>query len=197
MLAFNRRYDRSFAAVHARTAAGEIGRLEQLDHHQQRPQTPSPKEYVTHLGWHLPGHDHPRLRHGPVLSTPTSSRCTRTAPTSSRPTSPRRATSTAPWSCCAPRTVPSRTSPTAAAAVFGYDQRIEAFGEHRHAERREPAADQRAVRHRRPLRGRRAVPELLPTSATARPTAPSWTTSSPRSRTTRRPRRPSMMAGPR
>jgi myo-inositol 2-dehydrogenase/D-chiro-inositol 1-dehydrogenase len=49
MLAFNRRYDRSFAAVHARTAAGEIGRLEQLTITSRDP-APSPKEYVTTSG---------------------------------------------------------------------------------------------------------------------------------------------------
>ncbi|MFE4835246.1 inositol 2-dehydrogenase [Arthrobacter sp. NPDC056691] len=49
MLGFNRRYDPNFAAVHSRTQAGEIGRLEQLTITSRDP-APSPKEYVATSG---------------------------------------------------------------------------------------------------------------------------------------------------
>jgi myo-inositol 2-dehydrogenase / D-chiro-inositol 1-dehydrogenase len=49
MLAFNRRYDPSFAAVRDRVASGDIGRLEQLTIISRDP-APSPKEYVVTSG---------------------------------------------------------------------------------------------------------------------------------------------------
>lgn len=49
MLGFNRRFDPSFAAVHARVASGEIGRLEQLTIISRDP-APAPAGYIATSG---------------------------------------------------------------------------------------------------------------------------------------------------
>ncbi|WP_432565363.1 inositol 2-dehydrogenase [Kineococcus sp. SYSU DK003] len=49
MLGFNRRFDPHFAAVHARVAAGEIGRLEQLTITSRDP-APAPRGYLAASG---------------------------------------------------------------------------------------------------------------------------------------------------
>jgi len=49
MLGFNRRFDPHFAALHARVAAGEIGRLEQLSIISRDP-APAPTEYLAVSG---------------------------------------------------------------------------------------------------------------------------------------------------
>ena len=69
--------------------------------------------------------------------------------------------------------------------AFGYDQRLEAFGELGHAHRRQPASDQRPVLRRRPTPRWRRRTTTSSSTGTPRPTAPRWTTSSPRSRPVR------------
>ena len=65
-LGFNRRFDPAFAEVRARVAAGEIGALEQLSIVSRDPAAP-PACLHRGLRRHLPRHDDPRLRHGPIL----------------------------------------------------------------------------------------------------------------------------------
>ena len=160
--------------------------------------TPSRRPTATsRLRRPVPRHDHPRLRHGPLPAR----RDRRGARGRRQPgrarRSPPRATSTPRSSCSARPTArsPHHEQPPRRLRLRPADRGV------RRApgmlERGQPAADQRAVRHRRPLRGRRAVPELLPSALRHRPTPPSSTTSSPRSRTARRPSRPSPTAAPR
>ena len=63
MMGFNRRFDPSFADIHARVTAGEIGDVEQVVIVSRGPAA----RLRDALRWHLPRHDHPRLRHGAVL----------------------------------------------------------------------------------------------------------------------------------
>ena len=66
VLGFNRRFDPHFAELHRRVARGDIGPLEQLTITSRDPE-PAPAAYISGLGRDLPRHDHPRLRHDPLL----------------------------------------------------------------------------------------------------------------------------------
>ena len=67
MVGFNRRFDPSFRALKARLDEGEIGTLEQVDHHQPRPR-PAAARLHQGLGRPVPRHDDPRFRHGALAA---------------------------------------------------------------------------------------------------------------------------------
>ncbi len=66
MLGFNRRFDPAFREVNERVAGGRDRPHPRTARHQPRPAAPS-RRLPRRLGRHVPRHDHPRLRHGPVL----------------------------------------------------------------------------------------------------------------------------------
>ena len=66
MLGFNRRFDPSFADIRSRGRGGRDRHARAADDHQPRPGTTA-RGLRRHLRRAVPRHDHPRLRHGPLL----------------------------------------------------------------------------------------------------------------------------------
>ena len=167
MLGFNRRFDPSFREVRERVAAGEIGTIRAAADHQPRPAAAA-RGLSRRVRRHVPRHDHPRLRHGPLPAgrdrrgpgddvARTVWRCSRR-----RRTTPRRSSS------CARRPGPCARSSTAASLRLRLRPAPRGLRRPRLARGREHDRLHRPRVQREGDRGGRAGPQLLPRAVHAR-----------------------------
>ena len=125
---FNRRFDAAHASVRAAVVDGSVGDLH-IVRITSRDPAPPPISVHRGVGWHLPRHDDPRLRHGPVRHRQRGRRgVRRRLPCESIRRSARPATSTLPSSMLRHENGCITTIDNSRQAVYGYDQRVEAFG---------------------------------------------------------------------
>ena len=173
MLGFNRRFDPSFADIRARVQAGEIGTLEQLTIISRDP-APPPAGYVTTSGGlfrDMTIHDFDMARFflgdvvevGATGSNLVSSEIAEAGDIDGAVVVLRGAGG----ALC--------SITNSRRCAFGYDQRLEAFGERGMLERGQPAADQRPVLGCRPAPRSRRPTTTSSSTGTHRPTGRSWT----------------------
>ena len=127
-IGFNRRFDPAHAVRGAGGGRRDDRRRAPRAHLQPRPRAAA-AGVRARVGRDLPGHDDPRLRHGPLRDGQRGRRGLRVrrACASSR-RSPRPATWTPPWSRSTHANGCLTVIDNSRQAVYGYDQRVEAFG---------------------------------------------------------------------
>ena len=129
MLGFCRRFDPSFREVRERVERGEIGTVRALRITSRDPQPP-PAAYLGVVRRHVQGHDDPRLRHGPLparrhrrgVQAIASDNGLDAFRQAERPRAGDRRR-------CGPPAAPSCTIVNSRSCAYGYDQRLEAFGD--------------------------------------------------------------------
>ena len=132
MLGFVRRFDPGHRAVAQAVRDGRVGDLHQVVDHLARSRPGAASAISRTSGGHLPRHDDPRLRHGPLRPRRGGRRPSppSAAGWSTPPTDGRAWTTTTPSTvrADAPRPASSAVITNSRRATYGYDQRVEAFG---------------------------------------------------------------------